>query len=113
MLAPSLSVVITANGEPEEGGSYSLTCALRGDERLAVNDRNFYWDRVGIRNGISSLATLRFNPLSHDDEGEYRCRIIITSPYLNSHRIPTNIERLTINSKLVLVDVLLKCISFL
>jgi hypothetical protein len=77
-VAPPLSAVITANGQPNEGQSYSLTCAVSGDELLAVNSQSFRWDRVG-GSMISLLATLTFNPLRPSDAGEYRCTSTIGS----------------------------------
>ena len=65
-----------------------------------MNNRRFRWDRVGGHNGISSFSTLTFNPLSLDDEGEYRCIVSIDSPYLTRSLSALNISRITVNSEL-------------
>jgi hypothetical protein len=93
-----LSVDIAANTQPNEGQSYSLTCAVSGDKSLAVRDESFQWDRVGGSAGISQLATLTLNPLRPSDAGEYRCTSTISSPYLaGSHtvagRVTVSIKR--------------------
>ena len=76
-------LVITASGSTIEGQTYSLTCDLMGDESLDVTEANrrVRWDKVGEQHGINRTATLSFNPLSRDDEGEYRCTTSIRSPY--------------------------------
>ena len=54
-----------------------------GDESLDVTATSIRWDRVTPtpQHGIHQTATLSFNPLSRDDEGQYRCTTNITSPY--------------------------------
>ena len=96
--APHLSAVITTNGLPDEGVRYSLTCAVRGDERLAVSGRSFRWDRVG-GSTIVRNATLTFNNLRPSDEGEYRCTSTITSPYLFSTHTVTTTTSVQISRK--------------
>ena len=97
--APHLSAVITTNGLLDEGVRYSLMCAVRGDERLAVSGRSFRWDRVGGSIGIERTAALTFNELRHRDEGEYRCTSTITSPYLTNSRTVTNTTTVRVMSK--------------
>ena len=99
-IAPELSAVITASGTLDEGGHYSLTCAVSGDESLAVSGRRFQWDRVGGSMSISPDPTLTFNPLLYADEGEHRCTVNITSPYLIGTRSVTDAVNITVNRKL-------------
>jgi hypothetical protein len=89
--APTLSAVITTNGPAVEGQSYTLTCAVSGDELLAPTNRRFQWDRVGGMEGISREpdGTLTFNPLSPSDAGEYMCTSSFLSPYLTGRQTVT------------------------
>ena len=54
-----------------------------GDEALDVTATSIRWDRVtpAPQHEIHRTATLSFNPLSRDNEGEYRCTTNIMSPY--------------------------------
>ena len=94
---PALSVDITASGQPDELHIYSLTCEVRGDERLASTDQRFRWDEVGGRLDISRAATLTFNPLRRDDAGDYRCTSTFISPYLTGSRSVTQTRTVTVN----------------
>ena len=98
--APALSASITANGQPNEGQSYSLTCAVNGDESLAVTSRTFQWDRVGGSGSVSQSSVLTFNTLSRDDNGEYMCTSTFTSQYLTHTQTVTNTTMVTINREL-------------
>ena len=100
--APTLSAVITASGSSDEGQRYSLTCAVGGDESLMCR-RSFHWDRVGGSMGISQAPTLRFNPLQRNNTAEYRCTVIITSPYLIGTRTVISRANLIVNSELCAV----------
>ena len=95
-----LSASITANGEPNEGQSYSLTCDVNGDESLAVTSRTFRWDRVGGSGSVSLSSVLTFNTLSRDDDGEYRCTSTFTSPYLTNTQTVTATTMVTITREL-------------
>jgi hypothetical protein len=99
--APTLSAVITTSGSPNEGQSYSLTCAVSGDELLAPTDRKFQWDRVGGMEGISREpdGTLTFNPLSPSDAGEYMCTSSFLSPYLTGRQTVTRRDTVMVNRK--------------
>ena len=90
-----MTLVITSNGSPTEGQTYSLTCDLMGDEALDVTESSIRWDRLTPtpHYGISQAATLSFTSLTVADAGDYRCTNTITSPYLTS----TNIEIATIS----------------
>ena len=99
-IAPELSVVITLNGQPNEGQSYSLTCAVNGDESLAVTSRTFQWDRVGGSGSVSQSSDLTFNTLSRDDDGEYMCISTFNSPYLTNTQTVTATTNITINREL-------------
>ena len=94
---PTLSAVITASGQPNEGQSYSLTCEVRGDERLAPTRQRFRWDKVGESSNISRVATFTFNPLRRDDAGVYRCTSTFFSPYLTGSRTLTRTIVVTVN----------------
>ena len=96
---PALSAVITASGQPNEGQSYSLTCEVRGDERLAVSSSTLRWDKDGRE--YSRNPTLTFNPLRPDDAGEYRCTSNFSSPYLTGSRTVIQTRTVTVNSKYV------------
>ena len=100
-IAPPLTLVITANGLRIEGETYSLTCDLMGDELLAVSVRTVRWDRLtpSLQMGIHHVATLTFDSLSSQDEGEYRCVTTITSPYLTSDQTPTQTVALSVLCK--------------
>ena len=80
---PPLTLVITQNGPPNEGQTYSLTCDLMGDESLDVTATSIRWDRLtpNFMMEFRRGATLSFNPLSRNDEGQYRCTTNIMSPY--------------------------------
>ena len=84
--APPLTLVVTPNGSPVEGETYSLTCDLVGDESLDVADVNnrFRWDRLtpSFQEAILRAATLSFTPLTLADTGDYMCTNNIVSPYL-------------------------------
>ena len=95
-----LSASITANGQPNEGQSYTLTCAVNGDESLAVTSRTFRWDRVGGSGSVSQSPVLSFNTLSRDDDGEYRCTSTFTSPYLTNTQTVTATTMVTITREL-------------
>ena len=99
IIAPALSANITANGQPNEGQSYSLTCAVNGDESLAGTSRTFQWDRVGGSGSVSQSSVLTFNTLSRDDDGEYRCTSTFTSPYLTNITL-TATTMVTVNREL-------------
>ena len=86
-------------GTPSEGEGYSLTCTVSGDQLLAVHDRIFLWDRVVPSMSISPDPTLTFNPLLYANEGEYRCTVTITSPYLVGTHTVTNAVNITVNRK--------------
>ena len=64
ILVPPLTLVITPNGSPNEGHSYSLTCDLMGDESLDVTATSIRWDRITpasqSQSGIHRTATLSF-----------------------------------------------------
>ena len=96
--APSLSAIITPSGSPDEGQSYSLTCAVRGDESLMSN-RRFQWDRVKGSMGISQEPTLTFNPLRRSDAGRYMCTATFSSPYLTGTRTVTAAHNVVVNGK--------------
>ena len=98
--APALSASITANGQPNEGQSYSLTCNVNGDESLAVTRRTFQWDRVGGSGSVSQSSVLTFYTLSRDDDGEYMCTSTFTSPYLTNTQTVTATTMVTINREL-------------
>ena len=98
--APDLSVVITTSGQRAEGRNYSLTCEISGDERLAVSERAFRWDKVGGSVAILSReSVLAFDALSPEDAGEYRCTSIVTSPYLTGTRAVTGTESVAVIGK--------------
>ena len=97
-----MSAVITASGQPDEGQSYSLTCEVRGDERLAVSSSTLRWDKDGRE--YSRNPTLTFNPLRRDDAGEYRCTSTFSSPYLTGSRTVTQTRTLTVNRKKIQYD---------
>ena len=72
-----------------------------GDESLDVTDvdRRFRWDKVGEQHGIHRTATLSFNLLSRDDEGEYGCTTNIVSPYLTNSQTRVNTTSFTVIRK--------------
>ena len=85
-IAPLLILVITPNGSPIEGQTYSLTCDLMGDESLNVTER-FRWDKLTPappKCSIIYAATLSFTPLTVANAGDYMCTNNITSQYLTS-----------------------------
>ena len=98
-----LSAVITATGPPVDGENYSLACDTNGDKLSKVSDTQFQWDRVGGSINISQSATLRFSPLNHSNDSEYRCTATITSPSLltGSHSVSTT-RRVTVIRKSLL-----------
>ncbi len=81
-----LSVVITSTGNPIEGRSYRLTCAIMGAETLPPStvEYMYRWNRNGDRSTLSSLPTLNFTPLTRGDDATYTCTVTITSPLLNN-----------------------------
>ena len=99
--APLLTLIITPNGSPIEGHTYSLTCDLMGDESLDVTATSIRWDRhtPTSQHGIHRIATLSFNPLLRDDEGEYRCTTNIISPYLTRSQTRNNTTSFTVIRK--------------
>ena len=97
-----MSAVIATSGQPDEGLSYSLTCEVRGDERLNVFNRRFRWDRVGGSMGILREPTLTFNPLSRNDMGEYRCTSNFASPYLIETRTVIQTVTVSVNGKFLI-----------
>ena len=101
LIAPTLTLVITPNGSPIEGQTYSLTCDLMGDESLDVPDvdRRYRWDKVRVRADIHRTATLSFTPLSRDDEGEYKCTTNIMSPYLTNSQTRVTTTSFTVIRK--------------
>ena len=80
---PPLTLIITPSGSLIEGQTYSLSCELMGGETLDVTATSIRWDRIAptFQNGVHRTATLSFNPLSRDDEGQYMCTTNIMSPY--------------------------------
>ena len=54
-----------------------------GDESLDVTATSIRLDRLtpNLQMAVHRGATLSFNPLSHDDEGQYRCTTNIISPH--------------------------------
>jgi hypothetical protein len=96
-LAPTLSADITPGGQPNEGQRYSLTCAVSGDEMLAVSARSVRWERVGVRIEVSREFTITFNLLRTSDAGEYRCTYIISSPYILRTLVITETYAVAIN----------------
>ena len=84
---PPLTLVITPNGSPIDGQTYSLTCDLMGDESLDVADvdNRFRWDRLTptFQSTLIRDPTLTFTPaLMVADAGQYECTNNINSPYL-------------------------------
>ena len=100
--APVLSAVITVSGRLGVGHRYSLTCEVRGDERLNGFNRRLRWDRVGGSMGISREPTLTFNSLSLGDAGEYRCTSNFASSYLIGTRTVVTTVTISKLNKLVL-----------
>ena len=96
--------MITPSGPANEGQAYSLSCDLMGDESLAVR---FRWDRLTptLELGIYDERVLSFDPLSSDDEGQYRCTTTITSSYLTSTHSKNVIETITVIRKLLKISV--------
>ena len=94
-------LVITPNGSPIEGETYSLSCDLMGDESLDVTVSSIRWDRLTptFKMGILREATLSFTPLTVADAGDYNCTNTITSPYLTSTRTETQTETVSVNGK--------------
>ncbi len=84
----SPSVVITSSGNPIEGQSYSLTCAIMGAESLPPStvEYMYRWNRNGDSSTLSSSPTLNFILLARSDDGTYICTVTITSPILNNTR---------------------------
>ena len=84
--APPLMLVITPNGSPTEGQTYSLTCDLMGDESLDVPDvdNRFRWDRLTptFQSVVTQTATLSFTSLSPANAGQYECTNNINSTYI-------------------------------
>ena len=74
-----------------------------GDESLDVAgaDNLFRWDRLTptFQSGIHQTATLSFTPLTVADAGNYTCTNTITSPYLSSNRIVTQVTTVLVNGK--------------
>ena len=99
--APTLTLAITPSGPASEGQTFSLSCDLIGDESLAVTNRRFRWDRETptFQKGIHTGQTLSFNPLSRDDDGQYRCTTTINSTYLTATRTEITAETITVNRK--------------
>ena len=84
-----LAIKITpSSSEANEGQAYSLSCDIMGDESLDVTQQIIRWDRLTpqVQTSIHDGRVLSFDPLSHDDEGLYRCTTTITSPYLTNTR---------------------------
>ena len=102
-IVPPLTLVITPNGSPTEGQTYSLTCDLVGDESLDVPDvdNRFRWDRLtpSFQNDILRAPTLSFTPLTVADAGDYMCTNTITSPYLTSTRTDTEMTTVSVGGE--------------
>ena len=64
-----------------------------GDESLAVTEQTFRWDRVDDGSIIeaSTSANLILDQLSLQNEGQYMCTSVTTSPYLTSMPVVANI----------------------
>ena len=96
---PPLTLVITPNGSPTEGQTYSLTCDLMGDESLDV-DVMFIWERPSSDMNVSQdVIPLTFEPLNCTDDGDYTCIAIISSPYLDDMIILNKTETVMVNCK--------------
>ena len=91
-------LVITPNGSANEGQAYSLSCELTGDESLAVIMRHFQWETLTSRAQVDE-HNLLFDPLSRDDQGEYRCTTTITSPYLTGNHSRTMVKNIVVKCK--------------
>ena len=97
---PPLTLVITTNGSPIEGQTYSLTCDLMGDESLDV-DVIIVWERPS---SVSQDAlSLIFEPLNCTHDGDYICTAMINSPYLNDMIVLNKTETVTVNCKYFLL----------
>ena len=101
IIVPEFRVIITPSGEPDEGQTYTLTCVITiigGSEQLSVS-MPIEWYRVSNSELLSRNASLTFNPLRRDDEGDYNCTSTITSPYLSGTRTIANSINVTVGSK--------------
>ena len=102
-IVPPLTLVITPNGSPTEGQTYSLTCDLMGDESLDVADvdNRFKWDRLtpSFQSAVTRTATLSITSLAPADAGQYECTNNINSPYLTGST--TFIETFTVTGKYI------------
>ena len=100
-IVPPLTLVITPNGSPTEGQTYSLTCDLMGDESLDVADvdNRFRWDRLtpSLQSAVTRTATLSITSLAPADAGQYECTNTINSPYLTGSTTFT--ETFTVTGK--------------
>ena len=72
-----------------------------GDESLAATATSIRWDKLTPTppHGIHRTATLSFNSLSRDDEGQYRCTTNIMSPYTTNSLTRINTTTLAVNRK--------------
>ncbi len=75
-----------STGNPIEGQSYSLTCAIMGAESLPPStvEYMYRWNRNGDSSTLSSSPTLNFTPLARNDNDTYTCTVTITSTLLNN-----------------------------
>ena len=96
LIVPTFSVTISSSGQSTEGQRYVLTCNVNGAGSLSASI-SYRWDTVGGRSGISFSQQLTFNPLRRSDGGQYRCTVIISSPYLTGTHNPTNTWTQTTN----------------
>ena len=62
---------------------------------------------------ISQDLTLTFNPLLYADEGEYRCTVNITSPYLIMNHTLTNAVNITVSRKFIVWEDILGSVCVL
>ena len=103
-----MTLVIRPSGSPIEGQTYSLTCDLMGDELLtgSITERRFRWDRLtpSFQSAILRAATLTFNPLSLQDEGEYECTTSITSSYFTSQPARTQTFTVVVSKSVITYD---------
>ena len=72
-----------------------------GDDSLVATEQTFRWDKVdGDLMMEATSDTITFDPLSLEDEGQYTCTSVTTSPYLTSMPMLSNTETVFVYGRL-------------
>ena len=94
---------ILNGGTPVVGEPYTLSCNVSGDDKLdpSVTYQWMRYNEIDMETAlVANSETLSFSPLNLSDSGNYSCKVIVRSRYLdNSISANSNLVSIILQGK--------------